>query len=145
MYDSRASRALPWKHQFWSLVEELERTLPLTPTSVLSTLSYSHLSMSSTREETSALRKRKRPILDDLESQPLKRLKPCTRLHSAISYASISKVWLTRRALRELERQTSPISYPLPTFVRQQKVNRKQIQRFARHGGPELHDLRGVL
>ncbi|SLM36805.1 hypothetical protein LPUS_06491 [Lasallia pustulata] len=81
---------------------------------------------------------------------PSKKFKSTREYHSAANfppafYDSLSKVWLTRRALRELDRRNqlkssgrAPVRKPL-----RQSSNRKDIQRFARHGGPELSDLRG--
>lgn len=50
-----------------------------------------------------------------------------------------SKVPLTREALREHNRRTShlPNIIPPPALTR-------SIKRFARHGGPDLTDIRGV-
>ena len=110
--------------------------------------------MSSNREQIPPRRKRQRtetgPTLEDTsEARPSKRPKPSIKLHSAAFYDSLSKVWLTRRALKELDRRTGQVHrpqrpasasrhvYPIGTLLR-------QIQRFARHGGPELRDLRGV-
>ena len=110
--------------------------------------------MSSTQEQISPRRKRQRTeaglSLDDpSESQPLKRLKLSIKLHSAEFYNSLSKAWLTHRALKELDRRTSQVHDPKRPAPAHQQVDRedtwkKQIQRFARHGGPELRDLRGV-
>src|SRR5947207_544437 len=58
----------------------------------------------------------------------------------------LSKLWLTRRALKELERRTAQPARPAP--VGQCNLSREdytnEIKRFARHGGPDLCDLRGV-
>jgi len=101
--------------------------------------------MSSTQEQISPRRKRQ---ADDLfESQPSKRLKPSIKLHSAEFYDSLSQVWLTRRALKEFDRRTSHISQPSPVAPYRrghQGVCKTLIQRFARHGGPDLRNLRGV-
>ena len=63
-------------------------------------------------------------------------------------YDSLSKVWLTRRALRELDRRNhlksstfAPALAPKPVH---KLSTRKELQQFSRHGGPELGDLRGV-
>ncbi|KAF1936881.1 hypothetical protein EJ02DRAFT_413226 [Clathrospora elynae] len=76
---------------------------------------------------------------------------------------NLSKLWLTKRALRELGRRTaapSPARRPVTrNFIAEQKTNRqvahctdylsrctprilKNIRVFARHGGPDLTDLR---
>lgn len=107
------------------------------------------ISMCCTREQITPRRKRRYTEaclpLDDLsESQPSKRLKSS----KADFYDSLSKVWLTRRALKELARRTRQADSPQRTPSAPRPVSRpstlKQIQRFARHGGPDLRDLRGV-
>jgi hypothetical protein len=58
-------------------------------------------------------------------------------------YDSLPRLWLTRRALRELDRRNQLKS----SDCAQASVRPfypKDIQRFARHGGPELSELRGV-
>lgn len=105
--------------------------------------------MSSTREQIPPRRKREHteadlPFDGPSESQPSKRLKSSRTEF----YDSLSKVWLTRRALKELDRRTRRANSPqrpasAPRRVHPESTS-KQIQRFARHGGPELHDLRGV-
>ncbi len=110
------------------------------------------ISMSSTREQIATRRKRQRteadlPLDDPSELQPSKRLKSRTKLHSVAFYDSLSKVWLTRRALKELDRRTSQANSPQRPASTPRRVTRntsKQIRRFARDGGPELRDLRGV-
>ena len=105
--------------------------------------------MPNTGEQIPPCRKRQHTesglLLDDLsESPPSKRPKSS----KAEFYDSLSKVWLTRRALKELNRRTRQANSPQrpdspPRHVYREGTS-KQIQRFARHGGPELHDLRGV-
>ena len=58
-------------------------------------------------------------------------------------YDSLSKVWLTRRALKELDQRTRQRAPQRPPSV-PRRSDLKQIQRFAKHGGPDLRDLRGV-
>jgi hypothetical protein len=105
--------------------------------------------MSSTREQIPPRRKRQHTeaglLLDDpSESQPSKRLKSS----KAEFYDSLSKVWLTRRALKELDRRTRQANSPQRPASAPRRIYREdtleQVQRFARHGGPELRDLRGV-
>jgi hypothetical protein len=77
------------------------------------------------------------------ESQPSKRLKSSR----AEFYDSLSKVWLTRRALKELDRRTSQANSRRRPASTPRRVTRSasiQIQRIARDGGPDLRDLRGV-
>jgi len=108
------------------------------------------ISMSSTREQIATRRKRQRieadlPLDDPSESQPPKRLKSSIRL--AAFYDSLSKVSLTRRALKELDRRTSQANSPQRPASTPRRVTRNtsnQIRRFARDGGLELRDLRGV-
>ena len=67
-------------------------------------------------------------------------------------YDNLSKVWLTRRALRELDRRNQNL--PLPKRATHSKhiedfplAARKcgpDLARFARTGGPDLSDLQGV-
>jgi hypothetical protein len=90
---------------------------------------------------------------DDLPSLPSKKFKSTREHHSASNFPpafwdSLSKVWLTRRALRELDRRnqlksSACVRAPAHKPVRPSS-NRKDLQRFARLGGPELGDLRGV-
>jgi hypothetical protein len=77
---------------------------------------------------------------------------------------SLSKIWLTERALKELDRRNAATADEPPCFERENKKRltrgrlaewkRTQltpvpafgssIRRFARHGGPDLLDLRGA-
>jgi hypothetical protein len=79
------------------------------------------------------------------ESQPSKRFKSSR----AKFYDSLSKVWLTRRALKELDRRTRQANSPQRPAPPSQRKETSQEEtskqkRFARHGGPDLRDLRGV-
>jgi hypothetical protein len=106
------------------------------------------ISMSSTREQIPPRRKRQHTEADlsldnPSESQPSKRLKSSR----AEFYDSLSKVWLTRRALKELDRRTRQANSPQRPASTPRRVTRSasiQIQRIARDGGPDLRDLRGV-
>lgn len=87
--------------------------------------------------------------VDPSELQPSKRLKSSIKLHSAEFYDSLFKVWLTRRALKELNRRTSQVNslQQPPPRVDPEETSPEETskqRRFARHGGPELCDLRGV-
>ena len=57
----------------------------------------------------------------------------------------LSRVWLTPRALREFDRRTVrpvvPIPLELSTLKETQII---KLKHFARHGGPNLTDLRAV-
>jgi len=67
---------------------------------------------------------------------------------------SLSKLWLTRRALDELDRRNRQKASPVrPTVTRgldlgdepsQLENPSTQLKRFARHGGPDLRNLVGV-
>ncbi|TAQ83676.1 hypothetical protein B7494_g8003 [Chlorociboria aeruginascens] len=103
-----------------------------------------------TQEQIPPRRKRQRTeagLLDNpSKPQPSKRLKPSIKLHSAAFYDSLSKVWLTPRALKELDRRTSQANRPQQPASTPRRVTRttsNKIERFARDGGPELRDLRG--
>lgn len=89
------------------------------------------------------------PSLDDpSELQPSKRLKSSSDLHSSAFYDSLSKVPLTRRALKELNQRTSEVTSHQRPIYSPRRVYReeslKELQKFARHGGPELCDIRTV-
>ncbi len=67
---------------------------------------------------------------------------------------SISKLWLTRRALDELNRRNRKRASPVRTTITRGldlgdeagplKNPSEKLKRFARHGGPDLRDLGGV-
>jgi hypothetical protein len=62
---------------------------------------------------------------------------------------SLSKVWFTKGALKEFDRKTAQPTHPTrPAPIGQCDWRRisysHQIKRFARHGGPDLCNLRGV-
>lgn len=67
-------------------------------------------------------------------------------------YDKLSKVWLTPLALRELDRRNNqnPPRRPLVSkigarnFTSDLKKGGRELARFARTGGPDLCDLRGV-
>lgn len=63
---------------------------------------------------------------------------------------SLSKVWLTRRALAEIDRRNRQKASPVES-VRTYGLNLgndpgqlKHLKRFARYGGPDIRELRGV-
>jgi hypothetical protein len=95
------------------------------------------ISMSSTREEIPPRRKRQHTeagLSLDNSSDPSKRLKSSR----AEFYDSLSKVWLTRRALKELDRQTRQANSPQRPAPPSQRVYPEETskqKRFARHGG----------
>ena len=73
---------------------------------------------------------------------------------NAAYWDSLSKLWLTRRALDELDRRNRQRASPArPATTRRLDLGdepgrsnslSKQLKRFARHGGPDLRDLGGV-
>jgi len=113
---------------------------------------------------------------DDLPSLPPKRFKSSTKPHSSSKlpppafWDNLSKVWLTRRALNELDRrnaQSASNQSPVQPKVKKPRtrsairefkhraqpalpkpvnpyLDRGNLQQFARHGGPDLSDLKGV-
>ena len=58
-------------------------------------------------------------------------------------YDNLSKTWLTRRALRELERRNKN-SRPSGCASAVGTQRRSKLAAFARLGGPDLSDIRGV-
>ncbi|CAG9945544.1 unnamed protein product [Clonostachys rosea f. rosea IK726] len=56
-------------------------------------------------------------------------------------YDNLSKVWLTRLALREVDRRNSIAPQPKPSVPAGEYSS--DLARFARHGGPDLCHLRG--
>ncbi|CAJ2508694.1 Uu.00g137200.m01.CDS01 [Anthostomella pinea] len=93
---------------------------------------------------------RKRQRADDGNGaqggHPCKKIKSGRSHHRVSNFSpefwdNLSKVWLTPRALRELDRRNS-IRPPMTT-VTPEEVYSKDLARFARHGGPDLRHLRG--
>lgn len=109
--------------------------------------------MSSTREQIPPRPKTQHRTgggsLDDPSNlqESSKRLKLSIRLHSSTFYDSLFKMWLTPRALKELDRRINQANSPQRPALSPRRVTRntsKKIQSFARDGGPELRALRGV-
>jgi hypothetical protein len=96
----------------------------------------------------------------ELSHNSLNRLRPYREPHSSSNlpppfWDNMSKIWLTRQALNELGRRNaqstsnrSPVQQPaLPVSEYLSKVSQADIARlkvYARRGGPDLTDLRGV-
>lgn len=60
-------------------------------------------------------------------------------------YDSLSKIWLTIRAVRELNRRNKEENRAKrKPVVLSPEIPNTSIVRFARQGGPDLTDLRGV-
>ncbi|EJP67430.1 uncharacterized protein BBA_03210 [Beauveria bassiana ARSEF 2860] len=98
-----------------------------------------------TQQSMSALRNRKRPNPDGTaqDSPPAKRIKSDSAVQVASNFPpefwdSLSKVWLTSRALREKDRRNSLRSPAAPIIK-----TAATLARFARRGGPDLGHLRG--
>ncbi|KAK3363917.1 hypothetical protein B0T25DRAFT_55727 [Lasiosphaeria hispida] len=90
---------------------------------------------------------RKRPRADDppQEHRPSKKLRAEGRAQSSSNFApefwdNLSKVWLTPRALRELDRRNEARPPPKPPSP---AVYTTDLARFARRGGPDLRHLQG--
>lgn len=66
-----------------------------------------------------------------------------TSNHPPKFWDNLSKVWLTPRALRELDRRNDTNSSTIKTTT-PSGVTATTLARFARHGGPDLRHLRGV-
>ncbi|KAH8821755.1 hypothetical protein F5884DRAFT_101721 [Xylogone sp. PMI_703] len=106
--------------------------------------------MSGTQEQILPRRKRRRSEVTASEHpsklHPSERYNSRIQFHSAGFYDRLSTLWLTRRALKEHRRRTSKAqNIQLPSSIPQHlgKDSWGQIKRFARHGGPDLHDIRG--
>jgi hypothetical protein len=87
---------------------------------------------------------RKRPRANELSQSnpPSKKAKLARESNfSPEFWDNLSKVWLTPRALRELDRRNK--AQPSPRFAVPELYATK-LARFARHGGPDLRHLRGV-
>ncbi|KAI4109447.1 MAG: hypothetical protein LQ345_007072 [Seirophora villosa] len=86
-------------------------------------------------------------IVDPVPEPASKRQKQ--RQTIASFWDNLSRLWLTRRALEEFGRRISkPVSierpvHPIIDTPTKKKFNLADLQRFARHGGPDLSDLRG--
>ena len=58
---------------------------------------------------------------------------------------NLSRQWLTRRTLREFNRRTVCSTVPIPPYrTGKENIDLAKLKRFARHGGPNLGDIRGV-
>ena len=101
------------------------------------------------------LQNRKRQLADQLSqhSPPTKRVKSGSQYHDSWQYPpefwdGLSKIWLTRGALEELDRRTARRpSFPPPGPSGRDishTATTRELARFAGHGGPDLSDLRGV-
>ena len=63
----------------------------------------------------------------------------------AYFWDNLSRLWLTRRTLREFDRRTVWPASPVPPHrTGKENINLASLKRFARHGGPSLSDIRRV-
>lgn len=85
--------------------------------------------------------KRKRPHLDEPPRAAKKFKSTSDRNFVPRFWDNLSRVWLTQRALRELNRRNN--ACPLREITKP-NICSKSLARFARHGGPDLCHLRGV-
>ncbi|KAM3556124.1 hypothetical protein MY1884_005224 [Beauveria asiatica] len=100
------------------------------------------------------LQNRKRPNSDNTtqDNPPNKRLKSTSAVYPASNFPpkfwdNLSKVWLTRRALRELDRRNdcrrNDAQPPATVSADLISASSPNLARFARRGGPDLSHLRG--
>lgn len=76
-------------------------------------------------------------------ARPNKRQKHEDHQTPGLFWDNLSRLWLTRRALREFNLRTSPASL-LPKQPIRKTFDLARVKQFARHGGPSLCDLRSV-
>lgn len=117
-------------------------------------------------------RKRQRQDLSQQPGEKRQKLIHSSYPPSSDFWDSLSKIWLTKHALRELDRRNARVIYSTSrqqvrrpatrSFIAASKNNRallqhpstflrncspqifEDVKRLARHGGPNLSDLRGV-
>ncbi|KAM3429618.1 hypothetical protein MY4824_008140 [Beauveria thailandica] len=92
-------------------------------------------------------RKRPNPYDTTQDSPPAERVKPTSTVRIASDFPpqfwdSLSKVWLTPRALREKDRRNGARP-PATTSPAPTAFTATTLARFARRGGPDLRHLRG--
>lgn len=107
-------------------------------------------------EEPSCGQKRKQPAIEDrpTAAPPAKKAKRRQQRQQGTNAAyldSLSKLWLTQQALNELNRRNRHTARRAGTTLRPDRnepiasePSSSQLKRFARHGGPDLRNLRGV-
>lgn len=87
------------------------------------------------------------PIVKKQKSTSAGRFQP--RNHPPSFWNTLTKIWLTRGALKEFDLrhipEAGPRCYtPLPSSKSLDGQARRRLKQFARHGGPDLSHLRGV-
>lgn len=101
-------------------------------------------------------KKRRRSSTHSEESHPIaKKQKPASESHFQPQHRppsfwnTLSKVWLTRAALKEFDRRhiqeaVQQCYTPIPSSISPNGPARPRLKRFARRRGPDLSHLRGV-
>ena len=95
-------------------------------------------------------RRRDQSVLKNIEEQPsAKRRKTAPHNHPPEFWNALSKITLTRRALRELDRRTTlqKTTQEVEATNRSTRLLRsdtEKLLRTAKNGGPNLNHLRGV-
>lgn len=122
------------------------------------------MNIAASENQSSCDRKRRRSTIDEehstiaaISSQPQKRTKTSfqpRRKANTANWDSLTKIWLTRDAVKEQNRRNRQLSSSVKTEIirrpgrSEESIALKdcspQLKRFARHGGPDLRDLRGV-
>lgn len=103
----------------------------------------------------SAPKNRKRQLFEDSEPTPVlsppppakrrKREHQQPHRRPGSFWDNLSRQWLTRHTLREFDQRTVSPAIPLPSnWSGQPGICLPQLKCFARHGGPNLGDLRAV-
>jgi hypothetical protein len=148
---TRLNQSAPTRRIFHSAYSQLPSQISIHPYLRLFTTM-----MPSQQELRSQNRKRKRAFeavpTTELESQPQQTpAKRPKQSHSSRSktppefWDKLSRVPLCRRALREFDRRTIRPITPQQRAKRDVEDSQvKQLQRFARRGGPDLRCIRGV-
>lgn len=150
---------MPILHVHHSFTEEPDPS----PRATLCKAPCSMTTAAAANQPSSCGQKRKRTVIEAEEHStiatsspqpPWKRAKKPFQSRQEANTAywdSLSKLWFTRRALKELNRRNrqaaNPTSIRRPDWSGERATlgnSSSQIKRFARHGGPDLRDLRGV-
>ncbi|KAK3669527.1 hypothetical protein LTR78_010581 [Recurvomyces mirabilis] len=105
--------------------------------------------MLSGKEKCQRKRQRDQPASKEDESRlRAKRQKRSPDGYPPDVWDNLSKITLTRKALREFDRRTQEKRHPHTASVQETagrilRSNPQRLERFARHGGPDLSKLRG--
>ena len=100
---------------------------------------------------TPGRKRRRRSLSPEEHSHPTYRARRCRTSNAGWHQAqqsfwdSLSRVWLAPDALREIDRRNGLLTEAHPrVFNLEDQVLSKDVEHFARHGGPDLSDLRQV-